>query len=50
VATVAFAFLTKLVSVPTRLVGAIVSIVAIAGNSANDAIGAAANAVDDVPV
>lgn len=50
VATLTFVVLTKLVSVPMRLVGAIVSIVPIAGNAANDAIGAAANAVDDVPI
>jgi hypothetical protein len=42
--------LTKLVSVPMRLVGAIVSIVPVAGNMANDAIGKAANVVDDVPI
>jgi hypothetical protein len=48
VATFAFVSLTKLVGVPMRLVGAITS--TIAGNTANDAIGAAANAVDDVPI
>jgi hypothetical protein len=42
--------LTKLVSVPMRLAGAIVSIVPVAGNLANDAIGKAANVVDDVPI
>jgi hypothetical protein len=42
--------LTKLVSVPMRLAGAFISIVPIAGNVANDAIGHAANAVDDVPI
>jgi hypothetical protein len=42
--------LTKLVSVPMRLAGAVVSIVPVAGNVVNDAIGRAANAVDDVPI
>jgi hypothetical protein len=49
-AGVTLVVLTKLVSVPMRLVGAIVSIVPVAGNLANDAIGTAANAVDDVPI
>lgn len=49
-AGVTLVVLTKLVSVPMRLVGAIVSIVPVAGNVANDAIGKAANAVDDVPI
>jgi hypothetical protein len=50
VATISFVVLTKLVSVPMRLAGAIVSIVPVAGNVANDAIGSAANAVDLVPI
>ncbi|TMB21086.1 MAG: hypothetical protein E6J71_08855 [Deltaproteobacteria bacterium] len=45
-----FVVLTKLVSVPMRLAGAIISIVPVAGNVANDAIGKAANLVDDVPI
>jgi len=49
-ASVTFVVLTKLVSVPMRLAGAIISIVPVAGNVANDAIGHAANAIDDVPI
>jgi hypothetical protein len=48
--TVTFVVLTKLVSVPMRLAGAVISIVPVAGNVVNDAIGHAANAVDDVPI
>jgi hypothetical protein len=48
--TFAFVLLTKLVSVPMRLAGAVISIVPVAGNAVNDAIGQAANAVDDVPI
>jgi hypothetical protein len=50
VATISFIVLTKLVSVPLRLVGAVISIVPVAGNVVNDAIGEAANAVDAVPI
>jgi uncharacterized protein DUF6726 len=42
--------LTNLVSVPMHLAGVIVPIVPVAGNVVNDAIGQAANAVDDVPI
>jgi uncharacterized protein DUF6726 len=49
-ATFTLVVLTKLVSVPMRLGGAIVSIVPVAGNLANDAIDRAANLVDDVPI
>ena len=45
-----FVVLTKLVSVPMRLAGSIISSVPVAGNVANDAIGKAANLVDDVPI
>jgi hypothetical protein len=50
VATISLIVLTKLVSVPLRLAGAIISIVPVAGNVVNDAIGKAANAVDEVPI
>ena len=50
VAMISFIVLTKLVSVPMRLAGAIVSIVPVAGNVVNDVIGDAANAVDAVPI
>jgi hypothetical protein len=43
-------FLTKIVSVPMRVVGAVVSIIPVAGNLGNDAIQAAANTVDDIPL
>lgn len=42
--------LTKIVSVPMRLVGAVVSIVPVVGNKANSVIQTAADAVDDVPI
>ncbi len=42
--------LTKLVTVPMRLVGAIVSIIPVAGNTGNSAIQTAADTVDDVPL
>ena len=41
---------TKVVSVPMRLGGAIVSIVPVVGNSAHDAIDTAAEAVDAIPL
>jgi hypothetical protein len=43
-------FLTKVVSVPMRAVGAVISIVPVAGNTAHDAIDGAADVVDDVPI
>ena len=42
--------LTKLITVPLRLTGAVVSIVPIAGNTAHDAIDKAAEIVDDIPI
>ncbi len=42
--------LTKLVSVPMRVGGAVISIVPVAGNQAHDAIDQAAEAVDEVPL
>ncbi|MDO9271177.1 MAG: hypothetical protein Q7T96_18895 [Methylobacter sp.] len=42
--------LTKIASVPMRLGGAVVSIVPGVGNSAHDAIDAAADGVDDIPI
>ncbi len=41
--------LTKLVTVPMRVVGAVVSIVPVAGNTAHDGIDKAAETVDDLP-
>ena len=42
--------LTKIVSVPMLLTGAVVSIIPVAGNTAHDAIDKAAEVVDDVPI
>lgn len=42
--------LTKVVTVPMRLGGAIISIVPGAGNTAHDAIDTAAEVVDDIPI
>lgn len=41
---------TKLVTVPMRVGAAVISIVPGAGNSIHDAIDAAAETVDDVPI
>jgi len=43
-------FLTKVVSVPMRAVGTVISIIPVAGNTAHDAIDGAADVVDDVPI
>ncbi len=43
-------FLTKVVTVPMRLGGAVISIVPIAGNAAHDAIDEAAETVDAIPL
>jgi hypothetical protein len=43
-------FLTKIVTVPMRIVGAVVSIVPIAGNTANTVIQKTADTVDDIPL
>ncbi|MCX5869488.1 MAG: hypothetical protein NTY00_02395 [Deltaproteobacteria bacterium] len=42
--------LTKVVTVPMRLGGAVISIIPAVGNSAHDAIDEAAEIVDDVPL
>jgi hypothetical protein len=42
--------LTKIVSVPLRVTGAVLSVVPVAGNTAHDAIDEAADVVDDVPI
>lgn len=42
--------LTKIVTVPMRLVGAVVSIIPVAGNVAHDAIDEAADVVDKLPI
>ncbi|PLX51117.1 MAG: hypothetical protein C0613_01920 [Desulfobulbaceae bacterium] len=43
-------FLTKIVSVPMRVGGAVVSIIPVAGNTAHDVIDEAADIVDEVPL
>ena len=42
--------LTKIISVPMRVVGAVVSVIPVAGNVANDVIDKAANTVDKLPL
>jgi PBP1b-binding outer membrane lipoprotein LpoB len=42
--------LTKVVSVPMRVAGAVISIIPVAGDAAHTAIDAAAEAVDTVPL
>jgi hypothetical protein len=42
--------LTKIVTVPMRVVGAVVSIVPVAGNTAHDAVDEAADTVDKIPL
>jgi hypothetical protein len=42
--------LTKIVTVPMRVVGAVVSIVPVAGNPVHDAVDGAADVVDKVPL
>lgn len=41
--------LTKLVTVPMRLAGAVVSIIPVAGNTAHEVIDEGAEAVDELP-
>lgn len=43
-------FLTKIVTVPMRIVGAVVSIIPVAGNTGNKVIQTAADTVDDIPL
>ena len=43
-------FLTKILTVPMRLGGAVISIVPIVGNTAHDAVDEAAEAVDEIPL
>jgi hypothetical protein len=42
--------LTKTVTVPMRLVGAVISIVPVAGNTVHDVVDEAADTVDDIPL
>ncbi len=43
-------FATKLVSVPMRLTGAVISVVPVVGNTIHDRIDAAAETGDEVPI
>ena len=43
-------FFTKVVSVPMRLGGAVISIIPVVGNTAHTAIDLAADGVDDIPL
>ncbi len=42
--------LTKIVTVPMRLTGAVISIVPIAGNTVHDSIDEAAELIDELPL
>jgi hypothetical protein len=42
--------LTKIVTVPMRVVGAVISIVPVAGNTVHDVVDEAADKVDDIPL
>lgn len=43
-------FLTKIITVPMRVVGAVVSIVPVVGNTADESIDFAADAIDKLPI
>lgn len=43
-------FLTKIVTVPMRTVGAVISIVPVVGNPVHDSIDASADAIDIIPL
>ena len=43
-------FLTKVVTVPMRVVGAVASVVPVVGNVVDERIEAVADAVDDIPL
>ena len=43
-------FFTKVVSVPMRVGGAVISIIPVVGNTAHDGIDGAADVVDEVPL
>jgi hypothetical protein len=42
--------LTKVITVPMRVGGAVVSIIPAVGNSADEAIDSAADSIDDIPL
>ena len=43
-------FLTKVVTVPMRVVGAVVSVVPVVGDAIDESIEVVADAVDDIPL
>ena len=43
-------FFTKIVTVPMRVGGAVISIVPVVGNTAHDAIDGVADVVDEIPI
>ena len=50
VAWVTGCFVTKLVTVPMRVTGAVISVIPVAGNTAHDAIDEAADVIDEIPI
>ncbi len=42
--------LTKIITVPMRVGGAVISIIPVAGNTAHDAVDEAAEKIDDLPL
>ncbi len=48
--TLSGCFLTKIVTVPMRIGGAVISIIPVVGNTAHDAIDQAAETVDEIPL
>ncbi len=43
-------FLTKVVTVPMRVTGAVISVVPVVGNTADEGIDLAADSIDEVPI
>ena len=43
-------FLTKVVTVPMRVGGAVISIVPVVGNTADDAVDEVADTIDEIPI
>ena len=43
-------FLTKVVTVPMRIGGAVISIVPVVGNTADDTVDKVADTVDEIPI
>ena len=43
-------FFTKIVTVPMRIGGAVISIIPVVGNTAHDAVDQAAEVVDEIPL